>query len=66
MERSIYIRDVAFVHDSSPPQINVVRVDGGPAVLMTIQKSGSASTLDMIQGVKSAVAEDKGVAPAGR
>ena len=48
-----YIRDVAFVHDSSPPQINVVRVDGSAAVLMTIQKAGSASTLDVIQGVKN-------------
>ena len=49
----IYLRDVAFVHDGSPPQTNVVRVDGGAAVLMTIQKSGSASTLDVINGVKS-------------
>ena len=49
----IYVRDVAFVHDGSPPQINVVHVDGNPAVLMTIQKSGSASTLDIINGVKS-------------
>lgn len=49
----IYIRDVAYVHDGSPPQTNMVRVDGGSAVLMTIQKSGSASTLDVINGVKS-------------
>ena len=49
----VYIRDVAFVHDGSPPQVNVVHVDGSPAVLMTIQKAGSASTLDIINGVKS-------------
>ncbi len=49
----IYIRDVAFVHDGSPPQINVVHMDGSPAVLMTIQKAGSASTLDIINGVKT-------------
>ena len=49
----VYIRDVAFVHDGSPPQTNMVRVDGKHAVLMTIQKSGSASTLDVIGGVKS-------------
>src|SRR3984957_20333118 len=48
----VYIRDVAFVHDGAPPQTNVVRVDGTHAVLMTIQKSGSASTLDVINGVK--------------
>jgi multidrug efflux pump subunit AcrB len=49
----VFIRDVAYVHDGAPPQTNVVRVDGSHAVLMTIQKSGSASTLDVINGVKS-------------
>jgi multidrug efflux pump subunit AcrB len=48
----IYIRDVAFVHKGSPPQTNMVRVDGAKAVLMTILKSGAVSTLDVINGVK--------------
>ena len=49
----IYIRDVAFVHQGSPPQTNMVRVNGPSAVLMTILKAGSPSTLDVIDGVKS-------------
>ncbi|MDB5459247.1 MAG: transporter, partial [Caulobacteraceae bacterium] len=49
---TIYMRDVAHVRDGSPPQRNVVRVDGGRAVLMTILKSGSASTLAIVDGVK--------------
>ena len=49
---TVRIGDVAFVHDSFPPQINMVRVDGANAVLMTIVKAGSASTLDVINGVK--------------
>ncbi len=49
----VYIRDVAYVHDGAPPQTNVVRVDGKHAVLMTIQKAGSASILDIIAGVKT-------------
>ena len=49
----IYMRDVAFVHQGSPPQINVVRVNGSRAVLMTILKAGSASTLSVIDGIKS-------------
>ncbi|MFY9627400.1 MAG: efflux RND transporter permease subunit, partial [Methylocystis sp.] len=60
-----FIRDVAFVHDSSPPQINVVRVDGSPAVLMTIQKAGSASTLDIIQGVKNLLPKIRDQLPPG-
>ena len=49
---TVRIADVAYAHDSFPPQINMVRVDGSNAVLMTILKAGSASTLDVINGVK--------------
>ena len=50
---TVFIRDVAYAHFGAPPQINMVRVDGSNAVLMTILKSGSASTLDVINGVKA-------------
>lgn len=49
----IYMRDVAYVHDGSPPQTNAVHVNGASAVLLTIMKSGVSSTLDIINGVKS-------------
>ncbi len=49
----IYMRDVAYVHEGSPPQTNLVRVNGSHAVLMTILKAGAASTLTVIEGVKS-------------
>ncbi|MGB6965520.1 MAG: efflux RND transporter permease subunit, partial [Xanthobacteraceae bacterium] len=49
----IYMRDVAYVHQGSPPQTNLVRVNGSRAVLMTILKAGSASTLSVIEGIKS-------------
>jgi multidrug efflux pump subunit AcrB len=49
---TVRIADVAQVHDSYPPQTNIVRVNGVNAVLMTIVKAGSASTLDVINGVK--------------
>jgi multidrug efflux pump subunit AcrB len=49
----IYMRDVAYVHNGSPPQTNLVRVNGSRAVLMTILKAGSASTLNVIEGIKS-------------
>jgi multidrug efflux pump subunit AcrB len=50
---TIFIRDVAYVHEGSPPQTNLVRVNGARAVLMTILKAGSASTLSVIDGIKS-------------
>ena len=49
----IYMRDVAYVHAGSPPQTNIVRVNGSRAVLMTILKAGAASTLNVIEGIKS-------------
>ena len=49
----IYLHDVAFVHSGSPPQTNLVRVNGSHAVLMTILKAGAASTLNVIDGIKS-------------
>ncbi len=49
----IYMRDVAYVHEGSPPQTNLVRVNGSRAVLMTILKAGAASTLNVIDGIKS-------------
>lgn len=49
---TIYIRDVAYVRDGFPPQTNIVRVDGKRASLLTIQKTGNASTLDIISGIK--------------
>ena len=49
---TIYIRDVAYVRDGFPPQTNIVRVDGKRASLLTIQKTGNASTLDIISGIR--------------
>jgi len=49
----IYMRDVAHVHDGNPPQTNIVHVDGKSAVMLSVVKGGSASTLDIISGIKS-------------
>ncbi len=51
----IYVRDVAHVRDGNPPQTNIVRVDGKRAIMMSIMKTGSASTLQIIKGVHSIV-----------
>ncbi len=50
---TIYIKDVAWVRDGFPPQTNIVRVNGQRSVLLTIQKAGDASTLNVISGIKS-------------
>jgi multidrug efflux pump subunit AcrB len=48
----IYMRDVADVHDGSPPQTNVVHLDGKSAVLLAVVKAGAVSTLSIISGIK--------------
>ncbi len=50
---TIYIRDVAQVHDGFQPQTNIVRHDGQRAVLVNILKYGTASTLDIVDRVKA-------------
>ena len=50
---TIYIEDVAWVRDGFPPQTNIVKVNGQRSVLLTIQKAGDASTLNVIAGVKA-------------
>ena len=60
---TIYIRDVANVRDGFPPQTNIVRVDGRRSTLMTIQKIGSASTLDIISAIKNLLPSVKNTLP---
>ncbi len=56
---TIYLRDVADVHDGNAPQTNIVHVDGGRSVLMSVLKNGAASTLAIVDGVRAKLAELK-------
>jgi multidrug efflux pump subunit AcrB len=47
----VYVRDVATVADGFIPQTNIVRQDGHRGVLLSVLKSGSASTLSVVKGV---------------
>ena len=47
----VYVKDVASVADGNIPQTNIVRQDGHRGVLISVLKSGSASTLSVVQGV---------------
>jgi len=59
----VYIRDVAHVRDGSPPQTNIVRVDGKRAIMMSIMKTGSSSTLDIIDQVHEKLESMRGALP---
>ena len=50
---TIYLHDVASVSDGFTVQTNVVRQDGRRGVLISILKSGNASTLDVVNGIRN-------------
>jgi multidrug efflux pump subunit AcrB len=60
---TLYVRDVGHVRDGYAPQTNIVRVDGQRAVLMTIQKTGNASTLDIIDRIKGRLPQVRDSSP---
>ncbi len=52
---TVYVRDVANVRDGFGVQSNIVRSEGRRAALLTVLKTGGASTLDVVQGIKDAL-----------
>ncbi len=61
--RTVFMRDIAHVHDGFQVQTNSVAVDGRPGALITIRKTGGVSTLAVIDGVREALIEIEKVIP---
>ena len=49
----VYIRDVANVHDGFQFQTNIVHVDGHRSAVLSVFKTGKASTLDIVSRVRA-------------
>jgi multidrug efflux pump subunit AcrB len=62
-DKTVFMRDVAHVHDGFQVQTNSVSVDGTPGALMSIRKTGGVSTLAVIDGVRDALPDIKRVMP---
>ena len=52
---TIYLKDVATVHDGFSVQTNIVRTNGTRGALLTVMRNGQASTLDIVNQVKAAL-----------
>jgi multidrug efflux pump subunit AcrB len=52
---TIYMKDVATVHDGFSPQQNIVRTNGSRGVLLTVMRTGKTSTLGIVNAVKGAL-----------
>lgn len=59
----IYVHDVADVYRGGHPQTNLVLVKGRQGVELVIMKSGDASTLDVVDGVKKTLPRLHAVLP---
>ena len=60
---TIYLREVARVSDGFAVQSNVVRQDGHRGVLVTILKAGTASTLNVVSGIKQLLPSTASILP---
>ncbi|NTV10077.1 MAG: efflux RND transporter permease subunit [Zoogloea sp.] len=52
---TVYLRDVASVRDGFSPQTNIVRQDGHRGVIQSVLKNGGASTLQIIDALRSSL-----------
>jgi len=62
---TIYMKDVAHVRDGFSPQTNIVLSNGQRGVLMSIYKTGTASTIDIVDRVKQMLEFNKSSIPEG-
>src|SRR6202171_1046015 len=62
---TIYMKDVAHVRDGFSPQTNIVLSNGQRGVLMSIYKTGTASTIDIVDKVKQMLDYNKASVPEG-
>jgi multidrug efflux pump subunit AcrB len=58
-----YVRDVAHVRDGYSPQTNIVRLGGHRAVLMSVLKTGTASTIDIVNSINEKLPQVRAIAP---
>jgi multidrug efflux pump subunit AcrB len=63
--KTVFMRDVAHVHDGFQVQTNSVSVNGTAGALMTIRKTGGVSTLAVIDGVREVLPEVEKLLPKG-
>jgi multidrug efflux pump subunit AcrB len=50
---TLYLHDIGSVRSGFAPQTSIVRQDGKRGALLTVYKSGNASTLDIVSGVRN-------------
>lgn len=60
---TIFVKDVAYVHDGFQPQLNIVNINGFRGVIMNILRTGGSSTLAVVKRVKEMLPKVQAIVP---
>ena len=60
-----YLREVAHVRDGFSPQTNIVRINGERGALLSLLKTGDASTLRIVETLKAMLPRAEKLLPVG-
>lgn len=58
-----YLRDIGYVHDGYAIQTNIVRKDGKRGTILNVLRSGGASTLNVVKGIKDTLPLVRAILP---
>ena len=63
--RPVYIRDIGDVRDDFEDQTNIIRVNGQPAVALSVQKTSGTNTIEVVDGVRKILPKIQKMLPPG-
>ena len=64
-KRPVYIRDIGEVKDDYQDQTNLIRVNGQPAVALSVQKTSGTNTIQVVDDVRKALPRIQKMLPPG-
>jgi CzcA family heavy metal efflux pump len=64
-KRPVYVRDIGAVRDDYQDQTNLIRVNGQPAVALSVQKTSGTNTIQVVDDVRKALPRIQKMLPPG-
>src|SRR5512137_2426871 len=64
-KQPVYIRDIGEVRDDFEDQTNIIRVNGQPAVALSVQKTSGTNTIQVVDGVRKILPKIQKTLPPG-
>ena len=64
-KRPVYVRDIGEVKDSYQDQTNIIRVNGQPAVALSVMKTSGTNTSQVVDDVRKALPKIQKMLPPG-